>query len=87
MPFSVTRWNVSDKEAVHAAVTTQLDIHKQNGDTDGAPEIVVGPDGGIPEGQYECARFWTNNELAQSWVNYCGTIGITMLANSIRDDA
>lgn len=86
MPYSVTRWNLADKTAVHAAVVDKLTIHRGQMETDGIPDHIFGPEGGIPEGQYQVTRYWTTIELAQAWVDFCGTIGIPMLSGTVRND-
>lgn len=84
MAVSITRWYTSDQEGVNNAVQAQLAIEIQNGNTDGSFQLTYGPNGGIPEGQYDCGRLWTTLELAESWVNYCQTIGYTCTFSEVR---
>ena len=69
MAKSVTRWEITTKDALDPYTNNALAPYVVDGLVSVPGETIYGPDGGIPEGQYECHRTWVTVELAQNWID------------------
>jgi hypothetical protein len=77
MPISVTRWENAASTAIDPAIQIALKPYAIDGLLETPGEVIYGPNGGVPEGQYECHRTWTTHKLAQHWIDIVDTIAIT----------
>jgi hypothetical protein len=78
MAKSVTRWENAAHDAIDTAIQSALAPYVVDGLVSVPGETIYGPDGGIPEGQYECHRTWVTVELAQNWIDTVDNIAIVM---------
>ena len=87
MAKSVTRWEITTKDVLDPYTNDALDPYVIDGLVSVPGKTIYGPDGGIPEGQYECHRTWATAELAQNWIdtidNIAAPIGITSIYKAV----
>ena len=74
MPKSVTRWENAAQSAIDPTIREVLFPYVVDRLLEVPGELIYGPNGGVPEGQYECYRTWTTVELAQHWIDIVDTI-------------
>ena len=83
MPKSVTRWENAAGEVIDAPLQLVLQPFIIDGLTEVPGETIFGPNGDIPEGQYEVRRTWTTVELAQNWIDTVDTIATPLGFTSV----
>jgi len=74
MATSITRWNMTSFTPMGSAQFENLNSNAlqpyiDSGATNGIRTTIIGPDGGVPDGQYEIHRTWTTTEGAQVWLD------------------
>ena len=84
MAYSTTRWEtIPAYDLLTTPVQAALAPLIESGLTDGISDIVYGPNGDVPVGQYTGTRTWTTTEAAQSWLDgidaIAASVGVTCL--------
>ena len=69
MATSITRWSMTAWIPLGPPCTDAIQPYIDSGATDGIRTSIIGPDGGVPDEQYETHRTWATTEGAQVWLD------------------